>query len=79
MRTKSIGWFEGKISQVLSRNPNIQDIHEVAILALRNQRQSDINNFYLDCALERLMVKRHITFKKKTLKTTTLLSISLAA
>ncbi len=52
MRTKSIGWFEGKISQVLSRNPNIT-IHELAIAVLRNQKHSKVNEFNLDVALVR--------------------------
>ena len=60
MRNRTVVYFEGKLSQILSSNPNIQDIHELAIKALFGQKHSDINNFYLDCALERLIVEKKI-------------------
>ena len=79
MRNKNINWFEGKLSQVLSKNPNISDINELAILALRNQRHTDLNEFYLDCALVNLRADKGINIKKVIWKKETLKPISLAA
>ena len=79
MRNKNKNWFTGKLSQVISRHPNISDIHELAILALRNQRHTDLNEFYLDCALAKLMANKGINSKKVLGKKETLKPISLAA
>ena len=79
MRNRTITYFEGKISQVISRNPNISDINELAILALRNQRHTDLNEFYLDCAIANLMANKGISFKKVIGKSETLQFIPLAA
>ena len=76
IKEKNINWFEGKIFQVISRNPNISDINEIAILALRNQRHTELNDFYLDCALVNLRANKSINLKKVIGKRQ---SISLAA
>ena len=64
MRNRNINWFEGKISQLLSKNENIQDINELAILALRNQRHTELNEFYLDVAIAKLRVEKRLNLKK---------------
>ncbi len=64
IKEKHTNWFEGKISQVISRNPNISNINELAILALKNQRHTDLNEFYLDCAIAKLRLEKRINLKK---------------
>ena len=64
MKDKSINWFEGKLSQVISKNPNISDINDIAILALRKQRHSDLNEFYLDVAITTMKAEKRLSFKK---------------
>ena len=78
-KSKTQNWFEARISKLLSRNPNIHNIHELAICALRNQMDNPENNFALDCALSRMMVEKRITFKKPTANQITLSPISIAA
>ena len=79
MRNRTIAYFEGKISQVLARNKNINNIHDLAIQALHHQNHSDLNEFYLDVAIAKLRTEKRIGFKKKILKTKTLRPISIAA
>ena len=79
MRNRTVSYFDGKLSEVLSRNPNIQDIHELAIKALYNQKHSDINEFYLDCAIERLKVEKIWKTKKVIQNNKTSLRFSIAA
>ena len=79
MRNRTIAYFEGKISHILSKNPQIQDIHELAIQAMRKQNHSDINEFYLDCALEQLRVESKLGSKKVIQKKKLLNLIPLAA
>ena len=79
IRNKNENWFIGKLGQVLSRNPNITDIHELAIEAMRKQRHSDLNEYYLDGALAKMMVQKQISFKKVILDQKTLRSVPLAA
>ena len=78
-KNRSIAYFEGRLSQILSRNPDIQDIHELAILALYNQKHSDINEFYLDVAIAKLRTEKRIIFKKVIQKTKSISPISIAA
>ena len=63
-KNRTVAYFEGKISQLLSRNNDINNINELAIQAMRNQNQSDLNEFYLDVALAKLQVEKRISFKK---------------
>ena len=78
-KNRTVAYFEGKISQVLNRNPDIQDIHELAIQALYNQRHSELNEFYLDVAIANLMVEKRINFKKIIQNNKSIRPISLAA
>ena len=73
MKNRTVNYFEGKLSQILSKNPDIT-IHELAIAVLRNQRQSKENEFYLDVALVRR--QEYIIPPKEIVKTKTFISIA---
>ncbi len=63
-KNRTVAYFEGKISQVLNRNPDIQDIHELVITALYEPRNLEFKEFYLDIAIPNLIVEKRIYFKK---------------
>ena len=79
MRNRTITYFIGKLNYLLSRNPNIQDIHELAIQALHNQIDNLENNFALDVALAKLKVEKYIGLKKVIQKNKSISPIFLAA
>ena len=78
MRNKTEQFFEARINYILSKTPNIS-IHELAIKALHKQTHSDLNEFYLDCAIEKLKVKKQLSPKKVIQKTKLLNIIPIAA
>ena len=79
MRNRTITYFIGKLNYLLSRNPNIQDIHELAIQALHNQIDNLENNFALDVALAKLQVEKYIGSTKVIQKNESIVPIPLAA
>ena len=78
MRNKTEQFFEARLNYILSKTPNI-DIHELAIKALYKQKDSDLNHFYLDCAIAQLQESRKLSPKKVIQKTKLLKSIPIAA
>ena len=61
-KNRTVPYFEGKVNFIMSRKPYIS-IHELAIEAMRKQRHSDLNDFYLDCALVKLMANKQVIKK----------------
>ena len=78
MRNRTTAYFEGKISQVLSKNPNIT-VHELAIKALYKQQHTDLNEFYLDCAIAQLGIEKQLQTKKVIQKTKSIRIFPIAA
>ena len=79
MRNRTVEYFIGKLTYLLSKNPKISNIHSLVILALRNQNHSNINEFYLDCAIKQLKVQRALEPKKVIQKPRKIKEFSIAA
>ena len=78
MRNKTEQFFEARLHYILSKNPTIS-IYDLAVKALHKQQHSDLNEFYVDCAIEKLRVEKKLQTKKVVQKPKTLIPISKAA